>query len=622
MKDLYIKNLFFALIILLGVKEVNAQCTPISTSYWGEMLTNAGCGTFASYGPFGPGQYFRTPVLEGGSYTFSTCGATIDTQITGFQGTNPAYIFYNDDNGVDCATTQASITYVPAFTDYIRVNVNQYNCSAGGTSSITVKVRQNNNLAFTSSSTAMCAGDTRTLTATPATVLVAPMAGSGNVGTFTGTGVAGTTFTAPTPAGASQTYTMTYTFGYCSTTQDILVYAPPSTANAGPDQSSICGTTATLSAATPTIGSGTWTVVSGPGTVVTPGSANSSVTGLVGGNPTTLQWTVTNGPCTSSSDVVVLTVESTPPVPSMGTLSDATGQCSVTPSTPTANDNCAGVISGTPDVSFPITAFGTTVVTWTYDDGNGNTATQVQNVIVGDATAPVADLVTLADTTSFCSLNSLDVPTATDNCMGAIFGTPDVTLPITTFGTTVVTWTYDDGNGNTTTQTQNVIIGGPDATVTQTGATLTANSTPAMYQWLDCDNNYAMVIGETAQSYTPLTITGNYAVQVTENGCVDTSACYLVDYSGLEELVSSIDLTIYPNPSTGVFNVELLGLTGENLELRISDLQGRIVLSDMLEGISGKHVEKIDISKNENGVYIINVLGTNGVILTKRIIKE
>ncbi len=34
----------------------------------------------------------------------------------------------------------------------------------------------------------------------------------------------------------------------------------------------------------------------------------------------------------------------------------------------------------------------------------------------------------------------------------------DATLPITTQGTTVITWTYDDGNGNTATQTQNVVI--------------------------------------------------------------------------------------------------------------------------------------------------------------------
>lgn len=74
-------------------------------------------------------------------------------------------------------------------------------------------------------------------------------------------------------------------------------------------------------------------------------------------------------------------------------------------------------------------------------------------------------------------------------------------------------------------------------TVTQTGALLEADQTGATYQWLDCDNNYAIINGETNQSYTPA-VTGNYAVEVNLNGCIDTSTCYLVDYTGIEELIN------------------------------------------------------------------------------------
>ena len=68
-------------------------------------------------------------------------------------------------------------------------------------------------------------------------------------------------------------------------------------------------------------------------------------------------------------------------------------QVSSIPSTtaPTATDNCGGAITGTTTTTFPITAQGTTAITWTYDDGNGNTITQTQNVIIDDVTAPVAD---------------------------------------------------------------------------------------------------------------------------------------------------------------------------------------------------------------------------------------
>ncbi|NDP27901.1 MAG: T9SS sorting signal type C domain-containing protein [Flavobacterium sp.] len=74
------------------------------------------------------------------------------------------------------------------------------------------------------------------------------------------------------------------------------------------------------------------------------------------------------------------------PVPNIASLPDSTGQCAVTVTAPTATSNCYGPITGTTATSFPITAPGTTVVTWTYNDGNGQTSTQNQNVIIGSTT--------------------------------------------------------------------------------------------------------------------------------------------------------------------------------------------------------------------------------------------
>lgn len=73
---------------------------------------------------------------------------------------------------------------------------------------------------------------------------------------------------------------------------------------------------------------------------------------------------------------------------------------------------------------------------------------------------------------------------------------------------------------------------------TQNGPQLNANQTGVNYQWLDCDDNNSIVSGETNQSFTPA-VTGNYAVEVTMNGCVDTSDCFLVDYTGIEELLQN-----------------------------------------------------------------------------------
>jgi hypothetical protein len=95
-----------------------------------------------------------------------------------------------------------------------------------------------------------------------------------------------------------------------------------------------------------------------------------------------------------------------------------------------------------------------------------------------------------------------------------------------------------------------------DLTITNIDATLTSNEAGAQYQWLDCDNGNAIVTGETNQSYSP-TVTGNYAVAITVGNCSDTSACELVDFTGLEELT---------NPDREL--IMIIDMTGRETEFR------------------------------------------------------
>ncbi len=240
---------------------------------------------------------------------------------------------------------------------------------------------------------------------------------------------------------------------------------------------------------------------------------------------------------TQTQDVVIADV--TDPVPDVAQLPTVTESCELIALTPpTATDNCAGVITATTTTSFPISTQGTTQITWIYDDGSGNTVTQTQDVVIADVTAPVPDLAQLPDLTNQCEATSLVAPTATDDCGGTITATTTTTAPIATLGNSMITWTFDDGNGNTSTQTQNVVNPTIDNTVTVTGTTLQANQTVAAYQWVDCDAAFAPISGEVNQSYTP-SVTGNYAVEINVQGCVDTSACELIDYTGIEELTNA-----------------------------------------------------------------------------------
>ncbi|MFN8211134.1 MAG: hypothetical protein U0T33_09240, partial [Bacteroidales bacterium] len=125
-------------------------------------------------------------------------------------------------------------------------------------------------------------------------------------------------YTLPTASAGVYVLTgFTYNSGASTGSVDvtpITVSATPTTSNAGPDQAQCGITTATLAANTPVVGTGLWSIVAGAGgNIITPTSPSSQFIGL-NGVVYTLRWTITNGSCTSTDDVVInFTVQPNPP---------------------------------------------------------------------------------------------------------------------------------------------------------------------------------------------------------------------------------------------------------------------------------------------------------------------
>ena len=212
-------------------------------------------------------------------------------------------------------------------------------------------------------------------------------------------------------------------------------------------------------------------------------------------------------------------------------------------------------------------------------------------------TALTPDSAVLNDLTGTCIVAAPTAPTATNDCGNTVSGTPDVTFPVTATGTTVVTWTFVDGT-LTTTQLQDVIITPIDNGISQTANILTADMSGYSYQWLNCDSSNAIIPGETNQTYTP-TIAGNYAVEVTSNGCVDTSACLSFSFVGINEMEKQ-SFVMYPNPSNdGMFTIstkspiiqlDVIDAVGRTIQLQIDPSTGLINGSSL---VSGKYIVRL-----------------------------
>ena len=169
-------------------------------------------------------------------------------------------------------------------------------------------------------------------------------------------------------------------------------------------------------------------------------------------------WTITDG-----------SLETEAPVPDEVTLDDITAECEVTSLTAPTATNCVGTINGTHDVSLPITTQGITVVTWTYDDGNGNTSTQTQNVVIEDVTSPTIicpdDQVISANngTSYLVEEGEFELISFDDNCSQVSYyndfnyesGLNGAELPL---GENYITWTIEDGAGNTSTCSHKVTV--------------------------------------------------------------------------------------------------------------------------------------------------------------------
>ncbi len=179
---------------------------------------------------------------------------------------------------------------------------------------------------------------------------------------------------------------------------------------------------------------------------------------------TTITWSVSdyNGHISYASQTVTVIDNQKPVIvcPAPITVACASSVPAVNLSSVVASDNCSVTVSFVGDVISNQTAPNKYTITRTYKaiDPSGNFVTCSQIITVKDTIAPVPTVATLPTIKGECSAMAVAAPTATDNCAGTITATTLNPTSYTTQGTYTITWTYADGNGNSTIQTQTVIV--------------------------------------------------------------------------------------------------------------------------------------------------------------------
>lgn len=191
-------------------------------------------------------------------------------------------------------------------------------------------------------------------------------------------------------------------------------------------------------------------------------------------------------------------------------------------------------------------------------------------------------------------------------------------------GTAVTLEVQTDNYGSET----NWKLFNPDGSVFASGGsdyTSAANQAPHIYNWnlqdLDCyrfeitDDYGDGICCSFGMGYYKITV-GNYVVlQGGSFGSVETKL-FTTNAAMLAVHDNTLDhsLNIYPNPTTGLVNLEYTLDRGTALQVDVLDVVGKVVLNRNIASGTGVQREVLDLSTLANGTYVLKLNTGNGQV--------
>ena len=82
---------------------------------------------------------------------------------------------------------------------------------------------------------------------------------------------------------------------------------------------------------------------------------------------------------------------------------------------------------------------------------------------------------------------------------------------------------------------------------------------------------------------------------------------------GIDENIVN-NVSIYPNPSSGNFNLNISNVNTASVDVEITDVSGKVITSNVYNTVNGSVNESINISNVDDGVYIIRVNGGQSIV--------
>ncbi len=253
-----------------------------------------------------------------------------------------------------------------------------------------------------------------------------------------------------------------------------------------------------------------------------------------------------------------------------------------------------------------------------------NSSEEESSVYIGTASGRLFNLTDAYDPETLSEITGDDFPTAYLSSID-IGQSPDTLLAtFTNYGVNSV-WMSTDAGNNWTSIESNLPdmpirwgIFHPESSThimlaTETGTWTTNNSLNPEVTWSPNIDGMANVRVDMLQ----LRYQDNTVLAATHGRGLFTCEWKLGGTSSRDDVLITKDLTIYPNPTNGEFNIEA-ELSNE-AALTIIDTQGKIVLAELIQ--TGNLNKKYDLSTQPKGLYFIRLETNNEIYSNKILIK-
>lgn len=198
---------------------------------------------------------------------------------------------------------------------------------------------------------------------------------------------------------------------------------------------------------------------------------------------------------------------------------------------------------------------------------------------------------------------------------GAFTASPIIT---TTYTVTVTDGNCFDVDSVLVTVNDPTVYLGPDITVIDTQSiVLNAGFGYAQYLWSNGATTQSILIKPYINANLGL---NTYKVVVIDAyGCQSEDSITINFVTTIGDLNRDLNFSIYPNPSKGLFNLELSGVVNQYYQVEILSLQGQLISQENIYVDNATYSKQFDLSSFPKGVYIIRVMN-DGVIKTRKLI--